>query len=137
MSKHTPGRLAVHHHESTDTYTIHVEGRSWESWAIAHVGDCTQDEANARRFAACWNACEGMEDPEAEIAELRRLQAENELLHKRCQQAYEVGRQSKQDDLEELLRQALEEIEHHGGHLPWTAFVELRHDIRQHLGDTE
>ena len=47
-------------------------------------------------------------------AELRRLQAENE-----AQAA--------------LLRQALEEIEHHGGHLPWTAFVELRHDIRQHL----
>ena len=32
-----------------------------------------------------------------------------------------------------LLRQVLDEIEHHGGHLSWNAFVELRHDIRQHL----
>ncbi len=52
MNKHTPGPWDAHHHESTDTYTIHVAGRSWESWAIAHVGDCTQDEANARLIAA-------------------------------------------------------------------------------------
>jgi len=49
---HTPGPWAVHHHESTDTYTIHVAGRSWESWAVAHVGDCTQDQENARLIAA-------------------------------------------------------------------------------------
>lgn len=52
MNTHTPGPWAAHHHESTDTYTIHVAGRSWESWAVAHVGDCTQDEANARLVAA-------------------------------------------------------------------------------------
>ena len=52
MIKHTPGPWNAHHHESTDTYTIHVAGRSWETFAVAHVGDCTQDEANARLIAA-------------------------------------------------------------------------------------
>jgi hypothetical protein len=52
MSKHTQGPWAVHYHESTDTYTIYVAGRSWERWAVAHVGDCTQDEDNARLIAA-------------------------------------------------------------------------------------
>ena len=52
MIKHSPGPWQAHHHESTDTYTIHVAGRSWETWAVAHVGDCTQDEANARLIAA-------------------------------------------------------------------------------------
>lgn len=49
---HTPGPWTAHHHESTDTYTICVAGRSWESWAVAHVGDCTQDAANARLIAS-------------------------------------------------------------------------------------
>jgi len=52
MNKHTPGPWQAHRHESTDTYTIHVAGRCWETWAVAHVGDCTQDEANARLIAA-------------------------------------------------------------------------------------
>lgn len=52
MSKHTQGPWAVHYHESTDTYTIYVAGRSWECWAVAYVGDCIQDEDNARLIAA-------------------------------------------------------------------------------------
>lgn len=46
----TPGPWAAYHHAHNDTYTIHVAGRAWESWAIAQVGDCTQD--NARLIAA-------------------------------------------------------------------------------------
>lgn len=35
--------------------------------------------------------------------------------------------------LEQAARQALEAIEHHGGHLPWNAFVEVRKDLREAL----
>jgi hypothetical protein len=64
MSKqtHTPGPWAAHRHESTDSYTIHVAGRSWETWAVAHVGDCTQDEANARLIAASPDLLEALRD---------------------------------------------------------------------------
>lgn len=51
-AQHTPGPWSAHHHESTDTYTVHVEGRSWESWGVAHVGYTKEDDANARLIAA-------------------------------------------------------------------------------------
>ena len=35
----------------------------------------------------------------------------------------------------ELMQQALEAIEHHGGHLPWAAFVEVRADLRAALAE--
>ena len=59
---HTPGPWSAHAHESTDTYTIHVAGRSWESWAVAHVGDCTDDEANARLIAAAPDLLEALKN---------------------------------------------------------------------------
>ena len=43
--------------------------------------------------------------------EIQRLQAENELLHARCQQAYAVGRESGREDDETLLRQALNALD--------------------------
>lgn len=61
MSKYTKGPWAVYHHESTDTYTIHVAGRSWESWSIAGVDDCTQDEANARLISAAPDLLEALQ----------------------------------------------------------------------------
>lgn len=48
---HTPGPWAVKHH-GNDSYTIHVAGKPWETWAVAHVNDCVQDAANARLIAA-------------------------------------------------------------------------------------
>jgi hypothetical protein len=77
MSKHTPGPWASHYHKTTDTYTIHVEGRSWESWAVAEVGFCTQDEANARLIAA---APELLAALETAIAPFAGISDENLLL---------------------------------------------------------
>lgn len=51
MAKPTPGPWAVHAH-ATDTYTIYVAGRHWDSWAVAHVGYTKEDESNARLIAA-------------------------------------------------------------------------------------
>ena len=36
------------------------------------VAECHQGAEDARRLVACWNACEGMEDPETEVAALRK-----------------------------------------------------------------
>lgn len=50
--------------------------------------------ANARRLVACWNACEGMEDPEAEVAALRKdsdyLMASERLRAKAIEQRDEL-----------------------------------------------
>ena len=35
--------------------------------------------------------------------------------------------------LREAAQQALEALEHHGGNLPWNAFVEVRKDLRAAL----
>lgn len=40
-------------------------------------------------------------------------------------------------DLRAAAQQALEALEHHGGHLPWTAFVEVRADLRAALDAPE
>ena len=37
--------------------------------------------------------------------------------------------------LREAAQQALEALEHHGGHLPWNAFVEVRKDLRAALAE--
>lgn len=49
---------------STNDYPCHDADRT----AIAKV----YSEQDARRLVACWNACEGMQDPEAEVAALRK-----------------------------------------------------------------
>ena len=43
--------------------------------------------------------------------EIQRLQAVNELLSKRCQQAYNIGVQSGREDCEVLLRQAQDRLD--------------------------
>lgn len=60
-NQHTPGPWTVKSHEN-DTYTIHVACKSWESWAVAHIEDCTQDEANARLIAAAPDLLAALED---------------------------------------------------------------------------
>ena len=37
----------------------------------------------------------------------------------------------------EAMKQALEALEHHGGHLPWNAFVEVRKDLRTAIQQAE
>jgi hypothetical protein len=51
-TQHTPGPWAVKHHEDTDTYSIIVAGRQWNSWTVAALGHSKEDEANARLIAA-------------------------------------------------------------------------------------
>lgn len=66
MSAHTPGRLAVTHN-SWEVSTLHCEGGEVAQVRIdGAVDEDTQQylesvkEDNARRLAACWNACEGV-----------------------------------------------------------------------------
>jgi hypothetical protein len=53
-----------------------------------------EDEEYARRFVACWNACEGMEDPEAEVAAIHKdsdyLMASERLRAKAIEQRDEL-----------------------------------------------
>ena len=70
MSKHTPEPwnnkridIAVHYFES-----INAE--------IAFTGKSDESMANSSRIIACVNACAGMADPDAEIAELKRQRDE-------------------------------------------------------------
>jgi hypothetical protein len=51
MSKHTPGPWAVKYHENTDTRSVYVAGRSWESWTVCEIGHSKEDEHNARLIA--------------------------------------------------------------------------------------
>jgi hypothetical protein len=51
-TNHTPGPWAVKYHEDTDTYSIYVAGRQWDSWTVAALGHSKEDEANARLIAA-------------------------------------------------------------------------------------
>jgi len=75
-TQYSPGPWAVKHHEETNSYTVHVAKKSWQSWSIAGLNDCTQDEANARLIAAAPELLEALEGvmywdngkPEWEIA---------------------------------------------------------------------
>lgn len=51
-TKYTPGPWAVHYHEDSDSYTIHVAGRNWDGWDVAHIHCTKEDSANARLIAA-------------------------------------------------------------------------------------
>jgi hypothetical protein len=39
------------------------------------------------------------------------------------------------NDLRKAAQQMLDAVEHHGGHLPWTAFLKVRKDLRAALQD--
>lgn len=71
-AKHTPGRLEANDKRSKGGggFSLFAGGQY-----IGFVSDSdaiTDWEANARRLVACWNACEGIEDPENVIPQLRR-----------------------------------------------------------------
>jgi hypothetical protein len=65
-AQHTAGRVRVQHPYPGD--------RGWEVAFEPGLEQLCQDisQANARRLAACWNACEGIEDPENVIPQLWR-----------------------------------------------------------------
>ena len=71
-AQHTAGRLEANDKRSKGGggFSLFAGGQY-----IGFVSDSdaiTDWEANARRLAACWNACEGIEDPENVIPQLRR-----------------------------------------------------------------
>ena len=72
MSNHTPEPWYWHENDSYCEINSERDGQIVDSCASSCLGDIDLGRANARRIVACVNACEGMEDPAAEIAELKR-----------------------------------------------------------------
>jgi hypothetical protein len=56
----------------SETWPLVDELGNEEGRAGAFVANTGDNKANARRLVACWNACEGIEDPENVIPQLRR-----------------------------------------------------------------
>ena len=87
MSKHTPEPWNISHDDSTEEWSIVT---NQQGSIIANVNEETGPELvgsdpvmrkmpgleNASRIVACVNACAGMADPAAEIAELKRQRDE-------------------------------------------------------------
>ena len=65
-AKHTPGRLGRNIPPVT-RYPILYAGRNSHVCRVVTGGGIPDDEAeaNADRLVACWNACEGFDDPAA------------------------------------------------------------------------
>ena len=76
MSNHTPEPWYWHENDSYCEINSERDGQIGDSCASSCLGDIDLGRANARRIVACVNACEGMEDPSAEIAELKRQRDE-------------------------------------------------------------
>lgn len=55
-AQHTPGRLVVR-----GGYSIYTAGLTPVADTCIANSETANDEANARRLAACWNACDGLE----------------------------------------------------------------------------
>lgn len=76
MSNHTPEPWYWHENDSYCEINSERDGQIGDSCASSCLGDIDLGRANARSIVACVNACEGMEDPAAEIAELKRQRDE-------------------------------------------------------------
>ena len=81
MSKHTPEPWKYEKELSAgcDEWLISMDaGDRGRGICIAETrpGSAAGGEANARRIVTCVNACAGMDDPAAEIAELKRQRDE-------------------------------------------------------------
>ena len=87
MSKHTQEPWQVHHDIDAGEWPMIMSGGVVDGKIIANVnpksfccvgGDFVEMPSadNARRIVACVNACAGMGDPTAEIAELKRQRDE-------------------------------------------------------------
>lgn len=80
MSKHTPEPWVAddRHDIETNFYSDDATGSiigGCQEYTFAHR-DIEERRANARRIVSCVNACAGMSDPTAEIAELKRQRDE-------------------------------------------------------------
>lgn len=61
MSAHTPGRLTVRANGDANSYALlDQNGQWWMSLLLNGQQLTASQEANMRRLAACWNACEGL-----------------------------------------------------------------------------
>ena len=102
-SKHTQGRMVASCGGIFEADTRDAEGYPCNAIANMarervpddppyHVGPYrippTESDANVHRFVACWNACEGEDDPESLIATLRESAAMSRRLF---QAASDVG----------------------------------------------
>ena len=76
MSNHTPEPWYWHENDSYCEINSERDGQIGDSCASSCLGDIDLGRANARRIVACVNACEGMEDPAAEIDELKQQRDE-------------------------------------------------------------
>ena len=76
MSKHTPEPWYWHENDSYCEINSERDGQIADSCASSCLGDIDLGRANASRIVTCVNACAGMEDPAAEIAELKRQRDE-------------------------------------------------------------
>ena len=78
MSNHTPEPWRVGRPGTvvSDTPVPEMGGSDAVEYYGGHLIGESIIEANARRIAACVNACAGMGDPTAEIAELKRQRDE-------------------------------------------------------------
>lgn len=122
MSTHTPGRLTVTHN-SRETSTIYCEGKEVARVHMdseAHEDD-EQHCENARRLAACWNACDGL--PTESLEKLGTLDRANvemnvfraHLLAQRDALLAELHRMenhpaSRIDELPEMARAAIAKV---------------------------
>ena len=75
MTEHTKGRLE-RHEPSDGQIGLYCKGWGYVCF-IPHCGPLPihklTQETNARRLVACWNACEGISDPEKYIEYARQL----------------------------------------------------------------
>ena len=76
---HTPGPCrAIPHYNTVESYRRDAgeAQRLGKSRVLVRcddskpMGHADENAANARRFAACWNACEGIADPETALPEM-------------------------------------------------------------------
>lgn len=78
MKKHTPGKL-VHFHGQATVLSSEETGAEGKVRLLLNCDSPSayvsrqEAEANAARVRACWNACEGIEDPAKLIEAMRTL----------------------------------------------------------------
>lgn len=82
--KHSPGQIHRLWNVATPPELVLMESNNDEAAILAVVNTSLgsgrseeESEANGDRFVACWNACEGMEDPETEVSQLKQYDEPN------------------------------------------------------------